>query len=383
MKIIRLAVTLIGLVFLCSCATNKHILPQLPANVAMNPDAGRGDWLIINIHLKNGPALPFVIDTGAPFTIFDPSLESQLGKPVRTETIHNFGFKSSSSFYAAPDLYLGDVRLANAGHVATLDCSPFPHAPGNPIMGILGIDVLKHYCLQLDFTAKQIRFLDDTSADKSAWGHPFRLSLEGNQCFLHQVNLVGTKTSGSGIDTGCNYDGWLVPELFQQWTNRSAPLASGSVHSPNTVLGGIIYSNVGLSVPESPASSHPALNGNGIGLHFLSRNLVTFDFPAKTLYLKQITAGRMPFKNVFAGDTDTPLAFLYHLREQGRLPGWSKNEPGQLVEIFFGSVDFKKPGDPSIYHYSVTRPFKDGPWELQKAWRTDPSGHVLQEYPAP
>ena len=40
-------------------------------------------------------------------------------------------------------------------------------------MGILGIDVLEHYCIQLDFAAGKMRFLDDQHADKSAWGKAF------------------------------------------------------------------------------------------------------------------------------------------------------------------------------------------------------------------
>ena len=42
-----------------------------------------------------------------------------------------------------------------------------------PIMGLVGIDVLEHYCIQLDFAAGKMRFLDDKKADKQKWGKPF------------------------------------------------------------------------------------------------------------------------------------------------------------------------------------------------------------------
>jgi len=32
------------------------------------------------------------------------------------------------------------------------------------------MDVLEHYCIQLDFTTGQMRFLDDEHSDQSAWG---------------------------------------------------------------------------------------------------------------------------------------------------------------------------------------------------------------------
>jgi hypothetical protein len=48
-------------------------------------------------------------------------------------------------------------------------------AVGQPIMGILGFDVLQHYCIQLDFSARKLRFMDGDHANKHHWGKAFRV----------------------------------------------------------------------------------------------------------------------------------------------------------------------------------------------------------------
>ena len=47
------------------------------------------------------------------------------------------------------------------------------------------------------------------------------------------------------------------------------------------------------------------------------------------------------------------------------------------------TVEVLKDDDSSIYHYQVTRASEEGPWKLQKAWRTDQTGRTLEEYPVP
>src|SRR5208282_4204666 len=100
----------------------------------------------------------------------------------------------------------------------TFDFKQLATHEGPPIMGILGMDVLHHYCIQLDFAAGKIRFLNDERANKENWGKPYPLTDLGDGCFLINENLVGAKGPGSLIDTGyITSDGWLTPELFQQW----------------------------------------------------------------------------------------------------------------------------------------------------------------------
>ncbi|MGH7951749.1 MAG: hypothetical protein ACREFE_07495 [Limisphaerales bacterium] len=90
------------------------------------------------------------------------------------------------------------------------------------------------------------------------------------------------------MDTGCNYEGWLTPEVFQQWTNETKLPLVGETRRPYGVLGGMIYSNVDLPCLWESTSNNGDFHRafNGIGLSFLARNLVTFDFPKKKLYLK-------------------------------------------------------------------------------------------------
>lgn len=376
--------TILCLLLLSSCATEKSIHSRLPADVAMNQEAGRGSDLLVTLRLEDGEELPFELDTGSAATYLDKSLEPKLVKRPYSEFSSDFGFVHQVDICAAPRLYLGNTPLMMTGTNVVI--SDFSQRDGRPIKGILGMNVLEHYCIQLDFKARRIRFLDDEHVNKKDWGRPLSLVDIGDGCFFVRDNLAGVKGPGSLIDTGCNYDGWLTSELYRQWTNQAMPPADGQARYPNGVLGGGAYPYVlhlhRLETElESSGDSH--LTGNGVGLHFLARHLVTFDFPKRMMYLKRTSA--LP---LVPEGSKPALKLLKDLKRKGRVPGWSRDDNGvTYLEAFSWpapeSVTFNllKKGDSSIYHYSIAHASKDAPWKLQKAWRTDGHGRTIEEYP--
>jgi len=254
---------------------------------------------------------------------------------------------------------------------------------------------LAHYCVQFDFTANKVRFLDDRHSDTRDWGTSFPLTDVGDGCFAISQNLTGADGPGSLVDAGCTYDGWLIPDLFLQWTNQDAPRMDGQVRFPDAILGGAVYTNVNLEglQPRLYDSGDLHLKLNGVGLSFLSRNLVTMDFPHKTLYLKRVSAGPYVDRAMRKDANEEAISAIRYLRNlahQGRLPGWSMgDQPAQIessLQFHFSYPhivtvdDLRKKGDPSLYHYRVTRSTNESPWKLIKAWRTDSSGKALQVY---
>jgi hypothetical protein len=403
----RILAATLGLLFLCSCAAPRSggplIVPlshipasQLPGDVRMNRDAGRGSWIFVTVWLNDGEALPFVLDTGAFSTLLDKSLEPKLGRRIDSGTLRVFGAPHRMNQYDAPALYVGRTPLMMTGpYIFTDNLKSLANYAGRPVLGMIGIDVLAHYCVQFDFVANKVRFLDDKRSDKSAWGTPFPLTDVGDGCFSISENLTGSTGSPSLIDSGCTYDGWLVPDLFRQWTNRAAPLMKGRVRFPRAILGSAVYTNVNLEGLRRKLylSGDPHLKLNGIGLSFLSRNLVTLDFPAKTLYLKQVSQG--PFidrtmRERANAEGFSAVQFLKGLARQGRLPGWSAgDQPAQTettIRFHFSYPhivtvdDLKKKGDSSLYHYRVTRESASSPWKLVRAWRTNAKGTVIARY---
>ncbi|MDB6064409.1 MAG: hypothetical protein JWR26_617 [Pedosphaera sp.] len=365
---------------LCSCTTEDSIRSQLPRDVAMNKDAGGGQLLFVMLRLDSGEELPFVVDTGAAATLLDKSLVPKLGKRLGQVTIWRFGEKAESDLYAAPKLYLGNTPLMiTGGGVVDYDFKQLSSSSGRPIMGVLGMDCLENYCIQLDFIAGKMRFLDAKHSSKKSWGKPFSLTDTGDGRAFIRENLVGLKDLGTPatlIDTGWDSAGWLATNLFQQWTNHAKPPANGEVRAPNAVLGGETYSDL-LSVAENGDS-------NGIGLWFLSQHLVTFDFPNRTMYLKRT---RPPKLRGYKGAEE----FLILWMKEGRLPGWSKSDTGTLVGaslvgtnmIDLTGVVFKirKQGDSTFHQYKIARSSEKAPWKLEKAWRTDLNDRSIEEYP--
>jgi hypothetical protein len=378
--------TFFCLLFLCSCATtpdSSSVIPggKLPAGLRMNKDAGCTQPIFVTVQLESGEELPFVLDTGTLGVVFNRSLEPKLGKRLRTVPVSIFGAKQEADIYAAPKLYLGGALLLNTDtNVASGDLGA---GLGRPVMGMLGMDVLEHYCIQLDFAAHRIRFLDDEGVSKKDWGKPFPLT-EG--CFFISENLVGGEASNSLslIDTGYNGDGWLTPSLFQQWTNQAILPAAGQARSPNGWLGGESYPDLNLQRCEEPY--------NGIGLYVLSRHLVTLDFPKRTMYLKRTSVGplHLDIKEVKA-EAKSAAVVLKSLKNKGRLPGWTKDDKAATEKVRYIPrstvsgcfVVQKKNGDLSVYHFQVIRASENQLWKLQKAWRTDENGRTLEEYPIP
>ncbi len=364
----------------------------------MNQDAGRGGLLIVVVRLADGEKLPLVVDTGAPLTALDKSLEPKLGKRLDTVTLLNFGATQDAGVYAAPKLYLGNVPLQMAGtNIVTFDRQKLADRGWPWFRGFLGMDVLQNYCLQLDFAAGEMRFLDDEHADKKSWGKPFPLTDIGDGCFSINENLVGVKGLGSVIDSGCDNSGWLQPALFRQWTNQESS-SDGKIYSPDGTLGGEIYHELDLRRldAKSLAGDNGHLRFNGIGLRALAENLVTLDFPRRTMYLKHTSDWPLPDKDmeaVIKSSAKSSLKSLEQLLKKGQLPGASKGDHGKTTEFHFkhnaspyldtATWDVLKNGDPSIYHYAFARAAKNSPWKLQKAWRTDQDDRTIEEYPVP
>jgi len=288
------------LMLLCSCVTSDSIRPTLPPETPINSGAGRGDVLLLTVRMGSGQELSLGVDTGAPYTLLDKSLEPTLGQRLGRSTTRFPGRKAVGGLYRAPQLWLGNVRLLTGRWVATTDMSNVGY-PG-PLQGILGMDCLRHYCIQLDFMAGRWRFLDPENLNPEDLGQPFPLTRPGD-CFAARENLVGVKGQGSLIDTGCNFDGLLTPQLFRKWTNHwESPVCelSGCAVFPNGQFGGATYTNLDLHV-------YP---GNVVGLRFLARNLVTLNFPKQTMYLKQRSVGPLP--------EDTQLFEKFHTNDLRR-----------------------------------------------------------------
>lgn len=398
--------TFLYLFFLCLCpgaaleasSVFYTILPtaQRPPDIPMNKDAGLGNWIIVNIHLAGGETFPVVLDTGCPTTCLDTSYEPKLGLQVKADTLWDFGVKSEVNVFLAPKLFLKNTTLMKIGpYVVTHDCKEISGLVGRTIKGILGMDVLQNYCIQLDFTAHKIRFLDYDRAKKGRWGTPLTLFDVGDGCVAINGNLAGAGDPGSLIDTGYNQDGWLVPDLFEQWTNQAGPLRKGEVHSPDGRLGAQVYPDLNLRgvAPGLLATGDTHIKLNGIGLRFLARHLVTLDFPEQTLYLKRVSEGPLVDRDWDLrrkADEKSAAKFVKDLERRGQLPGWKTQDTvasGRVMVHYIQArtivFDIPKSGDPYLYHYTVFRASDAGPWRLQKAWETDSKGAIVMEYPVP
>ncbi len=236
-----------------------------------------------------------MVDTGADGTLLDQSLAAQLGEQFESRILNDSstGQKLTVQKYMAPRLSLEGTRLLTGIFVATLDLSHVRRDLGRPVMGILGTDCLENYCIQLDFDARKIRFLDPASSGDDSLGTEFPLNITSAGQYVVRGNLLGVDGVDSEIDTGETFTGRLEPRLFDgairdgnASVNAKGVVRFSGVHATRTGrfskcrFGKDTYRD--LILDESRPTA--------IGLRFLARHLVTLNYPRMKMYLKRRTS---------------------------------------------------------------------------------------------
>jgi Aspartyl protease len=265
-----------GLLLLCFRTAADSVQLQLPAEMAINRGAGRGDFLFVTVRLESGENLPFIVDTGSPCTLVDKSFAPKLGKRLRTMPVDTVRHDSQkAALYVSPKLYLGNTALVTGSNI-------FSYHFEQP-SGLLGMDCLQSYCIQLDFQTGKIRFLDSDSLNTADFGkaYPLTLSRTGPQWkfvrpIIHHAGLVGENTNLI-IDTGCRIDGLVEKSSVKGSRSEKRTLQE-------CVWDGQSYTNISIVAVG---------RANVLGLSFLARHLVTLDFPKQTMYLKQKSVGSL------------------------------------------------------------------------------------------
>lgn len=233
----------------------------------------------------------FFLDTGASVTTFDNSLKEESVQPRRTDgTLLTAGLPMTAELFDAPEAFLGPFNLKDCGVITYVDLKMLSSVLGKEFSGIIGMNFLKNYVIQMDFDEGKLLFLE--SASKSSPDLVEVLEIEYHPIgvpFISGIVLDSIKVDFV-IDTGDISTGGLHRLIFKKIiaenqirTSRvMAQTAGGMIHSrvariASFSIGTFNYKN--LIFEEG--------NFSRLGLSFLSRHIVTIDFPNSKIYLKK------------------------------------------------------------------------------------------------
>lgn len=246
-----------------------------------------GEVLVIPVEIQS-KRYWFAVDTGASISVYDKSFRSVLGTPIKSVKIWTPGQFITAPIYRSPNGHVGKLPLPTDSECFCLDLGKMPQLSNQKVHGILGMDFLRKHVVRIDVDNGELTFLRAVGANP---GHRIPLVFRGNSPEI-LIEVQGLpRLVRFLVDTGCEKSGNLEAEVFDILAKRDLMrIVAQSCPKPNSgskserlgcvheiKLGGFHHEK--LLFQES--------NKNVLGLGWLSRYLVTFDFPKSTMYLKK------------------------------------------------------------------------------------------------
>ncbi len=247
----------------------------------------------------DGEEYLFCLDTGSTTTIFDISLKNKLGKrilwPKKGKAA--FGKPIKVEYFRTPQAYLGPLNLKGRTIIGVVDLDTVSSALARKAHGIIGMDFLKKYVVRIDFDTATVSFLKskrDTGIfsflqpeknEHPEWGQPLSIKYE----FLSGLPLVKGRIVNDipvnfMIDTGHvipQVDGDLKSRIFKKVCSK---LELETKEGFNKLA---VIDKFSIGSFEYRDAIFYESNCSSLGLGFLRRHLVTFDFPSRKMYLKK------------------------------------------------------------------------------------------------
>ncbi len=274
-----------------------------------------GDVILLPVSVA-GEEYPFAWDTGATLNVFDESLKPRLVERPRMMNIVSASENAPVALFAASPLYVGKLRLPVDVPVGCIDMSRLREVIGRDFYGILGASFHENLIVQIDFDEGKLLILaGHPLREKEEWGESVRFVPDAPWFSWVTASLDGVSQEQFMIDTGFSGTGELSQRLFDALAGSSRFTPIGETAAETVMgtkrlpLGRLASFSVG------PFHHQDLIFGvsrrNKLGLAYLARYRVTFDFVAQKMYLKK---GKR-----FSAPDHVDLSGLHVIRKSGRI----------------------------------------------------------------
>jgi len=253
-----------------------------------------GDELTLPVIFK-GKTYRFVVDTGADHTIFDKSFRPHLGDVKDAVIVDTANGCAEIEVFEAPEAFLGTLSLKCVETVGCADLERFRQVSGLDEYGIIGMDFLRRYVVQLDSDGGTVALLKSTPPSA---GSPVLITYDGDAPFV-EAKLPELGSRVFLLDTGyLSYGSGSLPfdDFRLLMSRRSLKSLRGTLfmdlfmkgqHERGTLtqfeIGRFRHENLDFSEGRTGTSGSAGI----LGLTFLERYNVTFDFPGHLMYLRK------------------------------------------------------------------------------------------------
>lgn len=273
-----------------------------PAVVAEFSVGTEGEPLIIPVLVRwrptgARPAPPktvcrMLVDTGSCMTLFHESHRAELGAPLARGATQGRTWSTDGEEFGAPAFEIGSETIRPSGSVVCVDMGPMMKEATEHYDGTIGMDVLGRLAMSIDFDLGKLRFRRGMGRGVErpvpivldAWGRP-QISAElpdgTSEWFLIDTGTVS-------LSAGCL---GAAPSERLVESGRLLPLSPrffGSVVGLDGSFAGEMRSAIRFRVARYTHDNliFHLVGENILGLGYLSRYIVTFDFPSRAMYLR-------------------------------------------------------------------------------------------------
>ncbi len=246
-----------------------------------------GDFVLLPLVIHHRE-YRFLVCTGLSTTVIDEKLRDELELPAAES--RNAGGNRGKKRYKL-SARLGTSELTFPDGVEMGDYTTMREGLDLDFHGEIGMDVLHRHIVQFDFDEGILRFLP---AVPTGSGEAIRIFQQGQEYSVPILLLTvpGEKPQRFFVSTGRAGNSLDIDNKFLDELEEREKVTVLSKEKAIARTGTRSFQTVRLEAIQIGSFRHEGIiansdEGNSVGLSYLSRYLVTFDFPRARMYLKK------------------------------------------------------------------------------------------------
>ena len=312
---VLLSLFLAGL-FPAGCRPAEPARTSAPTVLAQFPIPEAGDPILLPVSFEGREYL-FKLDTASSHTVFDTSLKDKLGKAIKAVKVKTAAGPIKGELFHAPDAFLGPLNLKDCRRIGVIDIDPGSPVGQKKYHGIIGMNFLKKYVVQIDSDEGLLSFLEPEpdrgifsflwpkTKKHSDWGQEIRIEHKLLSPIPYIKGSVDGKKVTFMVDTGYVFHidspnlpvsdttGELEARIFKmspskiQYETTRTHRIPGKAGTSSQSTSSAAFARFSIGTLQYKDVIFDQSQKSVLGMPFLSRHLVTFDFPNHRMYLKK------------------------------------------------------------------------------------------------